>query len=107
MKHIQDGVVAAAGTPAGVLAVLIVGGRIARCHCLFHVFSDEFTGYTSFVFHMVDHTLHNLTHEEGLAFDLVYAENLFAREMHLEIVGEHSGVELCHDDPLIFRKSLD
>ncbi len=37
VEHIEDGVVAAAGTPAGVLRVLEVGGSESLCLIIFHI----------------------------------------------------------------------
>ena len=55
---------------------------------------------------MRDHSFHHLAYEEGLSFDLVDAENLFAGQMHLQIVCEHTRVELGYNDAFVFRKNL-
>ena len=56
---------------------------------------------------MRDHSFHHLAYEEGLSFDLVDAENLFAGQMHLQIVCEHTRVELGYNDAFVFPASSD
>ncbi len=98
MEHIEDGVVAASGAPAGCLFILEIACRESLCHVLFH---------KVMLLLCVFNSIYNLLHEEGLSFHFVDAENLFARDVLLQIVGKHAGVKLCHDDSLEFLELVD
>ena len=55
---------------------------------------------------MSDHSVDHLFDEEGLSLHFVDAHDLLSWEMHLEIIGKHTGVKLGHDDTFVFAESL-
>ena len=50
---------------------------------------------------MLDDTLYDLRHHEGLPCDLIDALYLHAGQLLLQIVGKHAGIEFGHYDVLI------
>ena len=75
-------------SPAAKVFVMFSSIRLCFCYVFFN-------------------SIYNLLHEEGLSFHFVDAENLFARDVLLQIVGKHAGVKLCHDDSLEFLELVD
>ncbi len=83
VEHIEDGVVAAAGTPAGVLRVLKSEGANPFVSLFSILMYLMYKGIMSMVVHVEFHSFHHFLHQEGLSFHLVDAENLLCGEVHL------------------------